>query len=786
MSVVFTRRETHDAAASTRVVGTSVPRLDGRAKVTARARYVEDYVNPGTLHAAVLHSVHPHARLLAVNVDAARKHPGVVTALSGVDLARTLGERIRSGPAFSDQPILAVDRVRYVGEPIAVVVATTRATALQAIGLIEADYEELPAVHDARAALEPDSPLVHDVLRPSHIFKDLAHLVGRSNTNLAYDFHLRRGDVEAGFRQATHPVDAIYTSPPVSHVALEPHATLAWVEDEALQVLSTTQTPSYVREALASILELPLHRVRVRVPYLGGGFGAKMYDRLEPLVGVLAWQLRRPVFMALSREETFLITSKHGVSTRMRMGADADGRLVVAVADVVWDTGAYADIGPRIASKSGMVAAGPYRTPNVSIDSKLVYTNKVSAGAYRGFGVPQMVWAHESAIDELARAQGRDPYEFRRQNLLREGELFATGTPIHSAALVECLDRVTEALRWGEPLPAGDDRYTSGKGIAVGAKAVITPTISGSIVQLNSDGSASVLSSTVEMGQGSATIFPQIVAEVLGLPASRVSMVQPDTAVTPYDTITAGSRSTYHMGNAVRLAAERVRDQLFETAAEVLECAPGDLELVDGQVRLRGNPRAALGIPEVFDHRLGSRGTTLTGEVTFQTRWTPFDKETGQSPAVTEHWFASATAAEIRVDRWTGRIHIVRLAVAGDVGFAINPEQCRQQLEGAAIMGIGQALFDEMVFDHGQLINGTLLDYQVPSLLDLPDELIAIVVEDPHRGGPFGAKGVGETGILTTSPAIANALADATGVRLRSLPLTPERVLAALGREETR
>jgi CO/xanthine dehydrogenase Mo-binding subunit len=283
------------------------------------------------------------------------------------------------------------------------------------------------------------------------------------------------------------------------------------------------------------------------------------------------------------------------------------------------------------------------------------------------------------------------------------------------------------------------------------------------------------------MGQGSATILPQLVAETLGLEPGRVSVVNPDTAVTPYDTLTAGSRSTYHMGNAVRLAAERVREQLFQTAATALECAPDDLELRDGLVSPRGNPRAGLSIPELFDRRLGARGTTLTGEVTYQTQWTPPDKETGQSPNITEHWFAGATAVRLRVDRWTGQIRLLELAVAGDVGRAINPAQCRQQLEGAAIMGIGQALFDEMVFDEGgRLVNGTLLEYQLPSTLDLPEKLTAIVVEEPHRSGPFGAKGVGETGILTTAPAIANALADAVGVRLRSLPLTAERVLMAL------
>jgi CO/xanthine dehydrogenase Mo-binding subunit len=775
-----TRRDTYDPESTTSVVGTSVPRADGRAKVTAAARYAEDLIPRGALHAAVHRSSRPHARIVSIDAHRAQGIQGVVAMLTGADLETMLGERIRSGPAFADQPILALERVRYVGEPIAVVVAETRAVARHAASQIDVEYEDLPAIHEARAAIEPDAPLVHDVLRPSHVFKDLAHLAGQSGTNVAYTYTLRRGDAKAALERASHTVDAVYTSPPVSHAAIELHVTLAWLEADTLQVVSATQTPSYVREALARILDVPLHGVRVRVPYLGGGFGAKIYDRLEPLVGVLAWRLRKPVAMVLSREEVFVITSKHGVSAQMRVGAEPDGRLLAVVADVVWDTGAYADIGPRITSKSGMVAGGPYRTPNVSIDSRLVYTNKVSAGPYRGFGVPQVIWAHECAVDELARAQGRDPYAFRRENLLREGEEFATGTRMHSAAVVECLDRVGEAVDWHAPRRPGDGRYAYGKGIAVGVKAVITPTISGAVVQLNADASATILSSTVEMGQGSATIMPQIVAETLGLDASRVSMVQPDTAVTPYDTLTAGSRSTYHMGNAVRLAAERVRDQLFETASAALECAPEDLLLRDAAVSVRGNAGARITIPEIFDCRLGSRGTTLTGEVTHQTHWIPFDKHTGQSPSVTEHWFAAATAAEIRVDRWTGRIKVLKLAVAGDVGRAINPAQVRYQLEGGAIMGLGQALFDEMVFEEGQLVNGTFLDYQLPSVLDLPDELIAIIVEDPHRAGPFGAKGVGETGILTTSPAIANALADATGVRLRSLPLSAERVLTAL------
>jgi CO/xanthine dehydrogenase Mo-binding subunit len=311
-------------------------------------------------------------------------------------------------------------------------------------------------------------------------------------------------------------------------------------------------------------------------------------------------------------------------------------------------------------------------------------------------------------------------------------------------------------------------------------KAVLTPSISGAIVQMSSDASVTVLSSTVEMGQGAETILAQIAADELAVPADHVRVVQPDTDVTPYDTITAGSRSTYHMGNAVRLAAREVRRQLVAAAADRLEAHPDDLELDAGAVVVRGVPDRRLSIPDVFLARFGSRGTTMVGEGVFQTRAAPADPETGQSSRTTEHWFPSAAGAVVVVDRLTGRIRVEKLVVAADVGRAINPRHCRQQITGAALMGLGHALFEQMVFDHGQVVNGTLLDYQVPSIRDLPDEVVPLLVEVPHPGGPFGAKGVGESGLLAVSPAVANALAAAAGVRVRDLPLTPERVLRAL------
>jgi CO/xanthine dehydrogenase Mo-binding subunit len=774
MSIVTPR-----PAERTRTVGTSVPRADAAAKVAGMTDYAANHRMAGMLSVAVARSARPHARLLGVDVDAARAVEGVVDVVTGADLAAMLGERLLTGPAFQDQPILAHERVRFVGEPVAAVVARDAAVARAGARLVEVAYEDLEPVHDVdQAAAGP--PFVHDELRPSGVFRDLAHLAGVRDTNVCYDFRLVHGDVEATLAAAPRTVDGDYWTPPAHHVTIELPCTLAWVEGERVEVISATQTPSYVRQMLADVLGLPLNRVRVRVPALGGGFGAKMYDKLEPLVAVLAWRLRRPVQWIATRDEHFVMTSRHGVAVRCRMGADEQGRLVAADADVRYETGAYADIGPRIAAKSGLVATGPYRTPSARIRSRCIYTNKPSAGPYRGFGVPQLVFAHESAMDELARACGADPYRFRRENLLREGDEASVGTPMHSADLVGCLDRVAEAVEWDTPMPPSDGRLARGRGIAVGLKAVLTPTIAGAVVQLNDDASATVLINTVDMGQGSDTIMAQIAAEVLALGAEQVRVARPDTDGGPYDTITAGSRSTYHMGNAVRLAAGRVREQVLAIAAEQLEADAAELVLEPDGVRRRDDAGPTLPLRRLFGAYFGARGATLTSEARFQTDWVPYDHETGRSPDVTEHWFAGAVGVVLTVDRLTGLVRIEHLAVAGDVGRAINPRLCEQQLVGAAVMGIGHALFDEMVFEDGRLLNDSLLDYQMPSFRDMPDRVTPIVVESPHRTGPFGAKGVGETGILATAPAIGNAIHDALGVRFRRLPITPEAILDRL------
>jgi len=765
--------------AQTGAVGQRWRRSDDVAKVRGQLQYTADQRTRQVVHVAFHRSLRPHARLAALHLEEARALPGVLAVVTGSDLHDALGDAIFTGPAFADQPPLAYERVRFVGEPVVAVIAEDLATARAAADLVGVDYEELEAVLDVDAALE-NRAFVHEELRPSTVFQDLAHLRGVRETNVNYHFRLRRGDAEATIGSGASRVEGEFWSPPIHHVPIELPRTVAWREGDRLELVTTTQTPSYVRQMASDLLGIPLAAVRVRAAPLGGGFGSKMYDRLEPVAAALAWVTGHAVQLAASREEAFLLTTRHGARVRSQMAADEAGNLLASVADIVYDTGAYADVGPRITAKSGMIAAGPYRVENVAISSRCVYTNKPSAGPFRGFGVPQLTFAHESLVDELARARGEDPVSFRRRNLLREGDVAPVGTRMHSADFLACLDAVAAEIGWEEPFDRPEGRFRRGRGVAVGVKAVLTPTISNAVLQLNQDGSASLSISTVDMGQGSDTIMAQLVAEVLGLAPGTIRVVPTDTDVTPYDTITAGSRSTYHTGNAVRLAAEKMRDRLLEIAAARFGVAETDVK-IGPEGFLASSTQERLTLAELVQGHFGARGTTLSTEAGFATEWIPYDHETGQSERVTEHWFAGAVGVVLHVDTKTGRIALEHLAVAGDVGRAINPTLVEQQLRGAAIMGIGLSLFEEMVFDNGQLVNGSMLDYQLPSLLDMPERLTPLIIESPHRSGPFGAKGVGETGILPVAPAIANALRDAVGVRITTLPLTPERVRSALG-----
>src|SRR6478672_10290995 len=496
-----------------RQIGRSLPRLEARDKVTGRTEYVHNMRLPGMLYGKIFRSAVAHGRITSLDVSAARGVEGVHRVVT-IDDIRTIIPNPFYGPAFHDQPILASEKVHYVGEPVAVVLAVDPHVADAAAQLIVAEYEELPAVFDEVEAMTSPA-VVHDVLKPAGTFPDLKHLQGKSNTNIALDFHLRRGDTAAGFAAADHVFEHTFRTQQVLHLPLEPFVSIGEATPDGLTIHTASQSPSFVRIEIARLLGWPENRVRVKVPYLGGGFGAKLYIKLEAMVTALALLVQRPVKVALTMEEQFYTLTKHASTFRIKSAVNKDGRITARHCEVWWNGGAYADIGPRITQKSGFTAPGPYDIDNVSIDSYSLYTNLPPAGALRGFGIPQLVWAYESHADMIARELALDPVEFRRKNLLRDGRPQATGTLMKDAAIAAVLDRVALRMNWNGPFERGSGTVKRGRGIAIGFKASISPTTSIAIVNVSADGSVTLYCSTVDMGQGSDTANAQLVAEVL-------------------------------------------------------------------------------------------------------------------------------------------------------------------------------------------------------------------------------------------------------------------------------
>lgn len=760
-------------------IGQSIPRLESAAKVAGTVEYIHNLELPGMLHGKVVRSVLPHARVVGVDRAGALEVPGVRMVVTHEDVARVTAVD-RYGPAFSDQPVLAVDKVRHVGEPVAVVVADTPQAAAAGADAVAVDYEELPAVYDEVEAAAETAPLLHDEIRASASFADLKHFSDRAGTNVNLHYALRRGDVARGLEEADRVFEHTFRTPPICHTALEPLISVAELGDRGtITVHSATQNPSIIRVDLARLFGVPENKVKVRTAFLGGGFGGKLYPKLEPIAAVCARLTRRPVRIALTMDEQFFTGTRHATTTTLRTGVMADGTIVARKCQIWWNTGAYADIGPRVVQKSGATAAGPYDIEHVWIDSYCVYTNLPPAGALRGFGVPQVAWAYESQADLIARELGLDPLEFRRRNVLRNGRPHATGTVMRGAGTVEVLDEMARAIRWDDALDRGDGTVRRGRGIALGIKAVITPSTSGAIVSLGGDGSCTLYCGTVDMGQGSDTVFAQMTAEILGIGAEEVAIVHADTATTPYDMGTLGSRSTYHMGNAVRQAATDARQQLLELGAEALSVGTEDLDLVEGHLVARTGDRR-VPLAELVRTRFKMQAGNIIGTGSFTPAYTEPEPGTGQSDNFTAFWMAGGTAVEVSVDTDTGALTIDRVVTVGDVGRALNPGIVRTQLNGAAVMGLGATVAEEMQFEDGQLINTGLAYYKVPGIMDLPAELEARTVELPDDAAPFGAKGVGETGTFAISPAVANAVHDAVGVRVFDLPLTTERIWRGL------
>ena len=747
------------------VVGHAELRSDGAEKVTGKAIYTVDVKLPGMAHGKILRSPFPHARVTRVDAGKAENLPGVFAVITRED-QRRLG---MFGAAYKDQTIVAVDKVRYAGDPVAAVAAIDEATAEEALGLIEVDYEELPAVTNLDEALAPGARLVHDssssgVEMMGQRYEPAKEFAG---TNLCYRFSYAKGDVAAGFKKADYVFEDVFTFPRVQHFSMEPHATVAHVEGDRVTLWAGTQEPFTLREHLADIFHLPLNKIRVIVPYLGGAYGGKLAVKTEPLAVALSWKAKRPVRLAHSIEESFKTVTRHPARVRIKTGVNKDGKLVARQCVIHMETGAYADAGPRVTQKAGYRCFGPYRLPHMKTDAYTVYTNTVPAGAYRGFGTLQVTWAYESQMDIIAERLGLDSLDFRLKNLLRKGELYTPGDTPVDCDLKAGLLRAAKEIGWREK----SKKRHRGKGLAVCMKdGGGTYKVSSAAVKMNADGSIVLLTGTVEVGQGARTALSQVVAEVLNVPFESVTVAQLDTDVTPYDVNTNASSSMVVMGLSVQRAAEDLKGQLLRHAAKLLKTKPAKLTLSGGKIH--GAKGQSLPFAELMQKVFLSKAGEMIGRGAYQ------DIKTKQAAlgSPTTFWEIGWGAAEVEVDPDSGEIKLVKYVSLADVGKAIHPILCEGQDEGGVMNAIGHSLLEEMIYKDGQLINPGLVDYRVPGFLHLPREYKSILVESHNGPGPFGSKGTGEGGLLPVAPAIGNAVYRATGKRLYDLPLTPERV----------
>ncbi|CAO5246681.1 xanthine dehydrogenase family protein molybdopterin-binding subunit [Frankia sp. AgKG'84/4] len=799
--------------------GRSVPASDGPDRVTGRFPYAIDLTPSGCLHAALVRSPHAHALLRAVDTTAARRQRGVVTVITGADLERWAASPDvyagapfpYFGPVLPDRPVLAIGRVRFAGEPVAAVIARDLDTARAAAATIQVDYEPLPAVFTPDAAMAPDAPRLHERIptRDVMTFPDLV-LHTEDGGNVCNHFRLRRGDVDAGFAAADHILSHEFRTPQQQHVPLEPHVTIATVRGDAADIWTSAASPFTVRSQVAETLRMPESRVRVRILNVGGAYGAKTYPRLEPLVAVLAWAVEgRPVRVELTRAEEFVTVARHSSLVRIRSGFTDDGTLLARRVEILWGAGAYADISPRTIKNGGYSAAGPYRIPNVSIDSYAVYTNTTPAGGFRGYAIPQVAWAYENHTDLIAQSLGLDPVELRGRILLTGGDAFATGQLIEDFHLTDLLGAVTRRLGW-DAGPAGTRRrevapgIVRGRGVATILKTTVTPSTSTVVLKLDEEANLTVLCSTVEIGQGARTVLAQLAADATGVPLERVHVTYPDSATTAWDQTTSSSRSTLMMGVAVERAGVALRARLAALAAPLLGISESEVEVDGGKIRAvaasltagatsvgtgpvgGGSPDADFAAGRTFTYAEVLERARAGGLEVCEVHASDggLDPDTGQG-VVTPHFYHAAAGAEVEVDLETGAVRVVDLHVETYAGRVIHPTFAELQCEGNVAFGVGQALSETMRWggDTGRLLTDSLLEYRIPSVRDLPDHFTVGMTEDP--AGPAGARihGLGETGSPAVPAAIGNAVAEALGRHAHELPLHPERVwaLARLG-----
>ena len=752
---------------ATRVVGHSLPRIDASGKVTGTAIYAADFALPGMLYGKVLRSREPHARLVRIDARRAAALAGVRAVITAADVAD-----VRYGGSVKDEEVFARERIRFAGQPLAAVAATSLETAAAALAAIEVVTEPLPVILDVAGALAPGAPLVHEGWA-AYTALPILHREG----NVCNRARIVVGDVERGFVESDRVFEHRFTTRSVHQGYTEPRAAVAhWDSAGQVSVWSNTQLPFEVQGTLSEILQMPPSCVRVMVPGVGGGFGGKLRVGVEHFAALLARKTGRAVkVMTTSEEELTAAYARQPAIIELKTGVTSHGRILAREGRLWFDTGAFAGSGPGVASVATLMLAGPYRIPNLLLEGYAVYTNKTNFGSFRAPSGPQANFAVESQMDVIADALGLDPLEFRLRNIVREGEEGPTGQVLTAVGLEECLRRVAAAIGWAERRPAPG----RGKGIACGWWTT-TGGSSGVYVKINPDGTVALNTGAAEIGTAALTGAAQVLAEDLGVELADINVVSADTLSTPFDFGAQGSRTAFAVGNACRVAVADLKRQLIALAARHLGVEESGLQVRDGAVSAAAGKSATLAELARLSQ---ASGGGLIAHGTFVAPPTPYDTKRVEGhvyPAFHSPSF-HAHAVDLSVDAETGEVSVHRYVVAQDVGFAMNPTYIEGQIEGGVAQGLGQALSEEIVYENGRVLNANLTDYKMPTAVDVP-RVESILVQHPSLVGPFGAKGVGEPPNIEPPAAVANAVASATGLRITELPITAEKI--ALARRE--
>jgi CO/xanthine dehydrogenase Mo-binding subunit len=761
-----------------RVVGQSVAHHDFVDKVKGSLRYAADWQLPGMLFGRVVRSQLPSARITSVDVSAARVLPGVQAVLTAADVPNNRIVEVASGGLGElevPMPVLATDRIRYLGEPVALVAAVTQQIADEAAELVTVNCEPLPGVFDVRTALADGAPRVHD------------------SGNVLVTWQIRQGDVAAAMSAADVIVEGEYRSQHVEHAYLEPEAGVGWIENGVLTLRVATQVVEHAA-AIAQMLMLPLNKVRVIATYMGGGFGGKEDMTVEPYLALLAWHTRRPVRMIWERQESLVASTKrHPFLMRYRTGARHDGTITAQDVEITGDAGAYPYLSARVLFAAAALAGGPYRVPVSSIVSRAIFTNQVPTSAFRGFGAMQVTFAYESQMDRIAERLGLSRTEVRERNFLEKGDELPTGERLETCVAARRTMEI--ALEKLGPLPVqADAGKLVGRGFACNrqpyGRTIWFRDRASAWLSLERDGTLLIRSGVTDLGGGQAASLCQIAAEVLGVPLDDISIYIGDSALNPPAGGTFATRQLYMSGNAVLQAASELRQQVAPVAAELLDASPDDLVFADGRVGApppggdQPVPPGGVGGPYLTIAELASacnqRGVQTAVLSTWQAESGSFDPRAGQGGTFPDYTYGTH-AAVVEVDRETGLVRVLKYVACHDVGRAINPMRVEGQIQGGAMQGLGYALTEDMAIVDGSPQSMLFADYLIPNSFDFPDVEVAIV-ESGEGKGPLGARGVGEPSIGNVAATIASAIHDAIGLRPTETPMTPERILALLDR----